>query len=157
MKIETGGILRFAAIVLGFSIALGAAILLRAPIEEWEFKAMEIRARIAEAGLSTAPEDHRVYIGGFRHAEGMDEPLRYCSECHPISDVENPHSCAWCHQQVWGGVIPPDHELEYEGYLHAQGGEEAYDNCSSCHGKSLRGGIGGSCRDCHHLPVWRGH
>jgi hypothetical protein len=155
MKLSTPGSLRLAAIFTGFAIALAASASLRAPIEEWEFLALDIRQELATLGFAAPPEDHTQFIMGFRHMQGFEEPDPNCTECHPLYEPENAHSCAWCHERSWGGHVPQDHTIDYEGSLHAPDGEEALKTCSSCHGLDLRGGLAGSCRDCHHLPVWR--
>lgn len=143
------------ALLTGALAAFALSASLRIPMEEWELKAIEIRKAISDAGLGVAPEDHKLRIRGFLHLEGHDEPRYNCMDCHGPDEPDNQHSCTWCHSQFWGGPMPADHDLDIEGIPHAAGGEDALTNCSTCHGPSLRGGIGGSCRDCHHVPVWR--
>lgn len=48
------------------------------------------------------------------------------------------------------GYDPPaDHTESHGGYMHKPGGQQAMDNCTTCHGADLKGDQGPSCYTCH--------
>ena len=99
---------------------------------------------------------HDQAMGGVKHASNFCQPIENCSACHGANLQGGTHgepSCTKCHSDRWSR---PDcgrtsHSVSLSGVNHRPNYCQPIDNCTACHGPTLKGGTSGepSCTKCH--------
>jgi len=104
---------------------------------------------------------HNVSIGGVSHVFGYCQPLKNCIFCHGNNlqgGANHEPACTRCHGQLWTSSSCGQnlHTVNLGGRYHAQGYCRPYQNCTTCHGPQLHGGVHGepSCLKCHDQRRW---
>jgi hypothetical protein len=105
---------------------------------------------------------HNVKLGGINHKPNYCSPYQNCTSCHGQDlrgGAKGEPSCLKCHSQSnWKNCGPVQHNKNQSGVLHAMDNRKPMQDCTPCHGSTIRGGYNNepSCYKCHG-SIWEGN